>query len=138
MPTPVTLDDSYREDPKPDAMLEDDDTTEDDPVEQLVTVVEEQEEIMTTQEDSKHIDDLATALSEMKLMVVDTRAAEDMTMCMVVLHPNASSPTLAHGDDAGYDVTLPNTIVLPPYTTTKVPLGIAAEALPGTFIKIEG
>ncbi|KAJ2026411.1 hypothetical protein H4S03_008633, partial [Coemansia sp. S3946] len=70
MPTPATPDDSYHEDPKPNAMLEDDDTTEDDPVEQLVTVVEEQEEIMTTQEDLKHIDNLVTALSEMKLMMV--------------------------------------------------------------------
>ncbi|KAJ2050396.1 hypothetical protein GGI08_005506, partial [Coemansia sp. S2] len=69
MPTPATPDDSYHEDPKPNAMLEDDDTTEDDPVEQLVTVVEEQEEIMTTQEDLKHIDNLVTALSEMKLMM---------------------------------------------------------------------
>ncbi|KAJ2873459.1 hypothetical protein H4R27_006585, partial [Coemansia aciculifera] len=127
----------YRDPPKPDETLEED-NSEDTSVEQLVTLVEESEEIMPMREEVNQLEDLAAALTDMKLMVVDTRTTEDRTMRVVILHPRASLPAPTHADDTGYDVTTPNSVILQPQETTRVPLGIAAEAPPDTFLKIEG
>ncbi|KAJ2748979.1 hypothetical protein GGI19_005885 [Coemansia pectinata] len=128
---------TYRDPPKPDEMLKED-NPEDTSVEQLVTLVKESEEIMPMHEEVDQLEDLAAALTDMKLMVVDARTTEDRTMHVVILHPHASLPTPAHVGDAGYDVTTPNSVILRPQETTRVPLGIAVEALPGMFLKIEG
>ncbi|PIA14727.1 Deoxyuridine 5'-triphosphate nucleotidohydrolase, partial [Coemansia reversa NRRL 1564] len=61
---------------------------------------------------------------------------DDQSLRVVILHPRATLPASAHVDDAGYDVMMPGMVV--DYSVCIVPLGIAVEAPPGTYIQIAG
>ena len=47
------------------------------------------------------------------------------------LHDDAYVPVRAHKEDAGLDLRTYDTCILPPHTTTVVPIGIAAEVSEG-------
>lgn len=84
------------------------------------------------------MDDLSAQFSELQMYAVDLAQQSPQAMRVVLLHPFAKLPASAHNDDTGYNVETPETVVLQPGVTTKVPLGLAVEAPEGTFVKIEG
>ncbi|KAJ2543896.1 hypothetical protein EV175_005944, partial [Coemansia sp. RSA 1933] len=82
--------------------------------------------------------DLLSALKDMSLFMIEVTEQLEPTMSMVLLHLCTTLPVSVHDDNAGYDVTMPNMVILKSRAMTKVPLGIAVEAPVGMLISIEG
>ncbi|KAJ2078121.1 hypothetical protein H4R24_004695 [Coemansia sp. RSA 988] len=80
------------------------------------------------------IDNLLGLFEGLLLYLTSMQALDDQLLKVVILHLQATMPVSAHADDAGYDVTMPATIILKLEETMKVPLGIAVEAPPGFWI----
>ncbi|KAJ1801418.1 hypothetical protein LPJ59_000300 [Coemansia sp. RSA 2399] len=86
----------------------------------------------------KSWEDIRELMQELSVFTLIDNNQPHECLNVVILHLNASIPKSAHSDDAGYDMTTPNTITLKARTVMQVPLGIAVEAPTGSFIKIEG
>ena len=59
-----------------------------------------------------------------------------MTRTIKLLHPYAKIPIKKHPYDAGYDCYLIQDLVLPPYSSTKFPLGFAIQIKPSQMLTI--
>ena len=53
-----------------------------------------------------------------------------------LLHPDAKIPIKKHPSDAGWDCFTIEDLTLPPYSSTKFPLGLAVDIKPGELLTI--